>query len=98
MRARRTGSMSGPQAASPQGDKTGKVPCTGPDLVLGLTCLKRLLDRQQITPGEALLQRRAQQIGWMERRDRADLARAGVEREPASARALDAFLHAEQRL
>ena len=59
---------------------------------------QRLLDREKIAPGEALLQRRAQQIGRMEGRDGADLARAGMEVEPAPARALDAFLDAEQRL
>src|SRR5262245_21883370 len=34
----------------------------------------------------------------MERRDRADLARSGVEIEPAPARTFDALLAAEQRL
>src|SRR5690349_19948080 len=60
--------------------------------------VESFFDRQKVAPGEALLQRRAKQIGRMERRDSLDLARSGVEVEPAPARALDAFLHAEQRL
>src|SRR5216684_2240388 len=43
-----------------------------------LTARQRLLDREKISPGQALLQRLAQEISGMQRRDRPDLARAGV--------------------
>src|SRR6185295_4357729 len=42
-------------------------------------CVQRLLDGEKIAPGEALFQWRTQQIRRMERRDRTDLARAGME-------------------
>src|SRR5262245_63630513 len=57
-----------------------------------------LLDREKIPPGKALLQRLAQEICRMQRRHRADLARAGVKGEPAPARLEDAVLAVEQRL
>src|SRR5882757_6009478 len=57
---------------------------------------ERLLDRQKVSPGEALLQRLAQQIRRMQGRERADLARAGVMGEPASAGLEDAVLGIEQ--
>ena len=47
---------------------------------------QRLFQRQEIAPGETLLQRAAQQKRRMEGRHRADFARAGVVREPAPAR------------
>src|SRR5262249_36307047 len=59
---------------------------------------ERALDREKIPPGEPLLQRLAQEIGGMQRGDGADLARAGVIREEATARSQDAFLDAEQCL
>ena len=59
---------------------------------------ERFLQRQKIAPGEALLQRAAQQESGVECRQRADFARAGIERQPAAARPCDAFLGAEQRL
>src|ERR1700738_655017 len=60
--------------------------------------VQRLLDREEIAPREAFLERRAQQIGRMEGRECADLARAGWIGEPAAARALDPLPGAEQRL
>src|SRR5262249_32581148 len=59
---------------------------------------QRLFDREKIPPGKALLQRLAQEISGMQRRHRADLARAGVKGEPAPARLEDAVLAVEQRL
>src|SRR5215472_13447199 len=64
-------------------------------LLLGRECL---LDREKIPPGKAFLQRLAQQICGMQRRHRADLARAGVKGEPTPARLEDAVLAVEQRL
>ncbi len=59
---------------------------------------QRLLDRQEIPPGQPLLQRLAQQIGRMQRGGGADFTAAGVEREPAPARLEDSVAAAEQRL
>ena len=59
---------------------------------------QRLFDREEIAPGETLLERTAQQKSRVKGRHGADLARAGVEGEPAPARLGDAFLDAKQRL
>src|SRR5262245_18752223 len=58
---------------------------------LSLGSAQRLPDLQKILPDLPLRQRLPQQIGRVQGRDRFDLARAGVEREPAPARAHDAF-------
>src|SRR5215212_5901179 len=57
-----------------------------------------LLDRQEIAPGEPLLQRTAQQERRVISRNSADFTLAGMERKPASARPRDSFLGAEQSL
>src|SRR5215467_12285773 len=57
---------------------------------------QRLADCQKIPPREPLLERRAQQIGRMERRNGADFARAGMIVAPAAARSADAVRDAEQ--
>src|SRR6266699_2946776 len=95
MRARRAASKSigAPRGRTLNGDRAWKVPRIG---LSGLA--ERLFEREEIAPGEAFFQGRAQQVCGMERGDRADFARAGVEAEPAPARALDPFLDAEQRL
>src|SRR3954449_2850852 len=59
---------------------------------------QRLFDCQKIPPGKALLHRLEQQIGGMQRGNRADLTRAGMERQPASAGLKDTVLAVEQRL
>src|SRR5262245_27372079 len=59
---------------------------------------QRLLQRQEIAPGEALLQRAAQQERRMEGRERAQLAGPGLERIPTPARFGNAFADIEQRL
>src|SRR5208282_6649283 len=59
---------------------------------------ERLFDRQKIAPRQPFLQRAAQQKGGMVGRQRADLAAAGVEFEPAAARSCDPFLGLEQSL
>src|SRR5947207_11856228 len=97
-RARRMGSK--PMAATLAADTFGRTQHSGPagNRLCGKFSRERLLDRQEIAPCEALLQRLAQQIGRVERRDRADLARAGVECEPAAAGLEDTLARAEQRL
>src|SRR4051812_38907907 len=57
-----------------------------------------LLDRQEIAPGEPLLQRAAQQEGRVIGRHGANLTPPGVEGEPAAARFGDPFLGGEQGL
>jgi len=57
-----------------------------------LAFAQRLFYREEIAPGKAFFQRRAQQKGRMEGRDGPDLARAGVEIEPFPARLLDPLL------
>src|SRR3984957_4878440 len=59
---------------------------------------QRLLDREEIPPRQPLLQRAAQQECRMKGGECADFARPGVVGKPASARAGNAFLDAEQRL
>src|SRR5258708_35258894 len=59
---------------------------------------ERLLDGEEITPHEALLDRGAQEIGGVESRHGADFAPPGVKGVPAPARTFDAVLDAEQRL
>ena len=68
------------------------------DQLRGGRLAQRFLDREEVTPGEALLQRAAQQEGRVKRRHGADFALSGIEGEPAPARLGDAFLDAEQRL
>jgi hypothetical protein len=53
-------------------------------------------DGQEIPPGKALFERRAQQVGRVEGGDGADVAGAGVIGAPASAELADAVGHAEQ--
>src|SRR3954454_13496160 len=57
-----------------------------------------LLDRQEIAPGEPLLQWAAQQEGRVIGRHGADVPPPGVEGEPAAARFGDPFLGRKQRL
>src|SRR5262245_11659863 len=72
-----------------------RLPSLGADQPL---LRQRLPDSQKSPPGKALLQRLAQQISGMQRGNRADLARAGVERQPTSAGLEDTVLAVEQRL
>src|ERR671911_383587 len=58
--------------------------------------VERAAQRAQIAPGEPLLERAAQEIGGVERRERADLALAKPVGEPAPAGAQDAVLDPEQ--
>jgi len=64
----------------------------------GSSLRQRLGDRAEILPGHPLVGRRAQQIGRVEGRDRADLAAAGVVVEPFAAGAHDAFAGCQQGL
>src|SRR6476646_2731502 len=57
-----------------------------------------LFDRQKLAPRETFLQRLAQQIRRMQRRDRPDLARSGLVGEPASAGFEDSIPDIEQGL
>src|SRR3954453_15729943 len=57
--------------------------------------VERAAKRAEVAPGEPLLQRAAQEVGRVERRERADVAPRPVG-EPASAAAQDALLDAEE--
>src|SRR5262249_16638420 len=59
---------------------------------------QRLFDREKIPPGKTLLQRLAQEISRMQRRYRADLARAGLKRKPTPTGLEDTVFAVEQRL
>src|SRR4051794_2648545 len=63
-----------------------------------LTLFQRLPDGLQVSPRQTLLQRLAQQVGRVQGRNRADLARAGVVLAPAAPGPGDPVLQAQQRL
>src|SRR5262245_26557004 len=68
--------------------------------LIGISPLTRqcFFDRQKIPPGKPLLQGLAQEISGMQRRNRANLARTDVKREPAATRLQDTLFAVEQRL
>jgi hypothetical protein len=80
------------------GAARGGVSCNPGACRPGRNTSHQLLDRQEIAIDQPLRRRRAQQIGRVEGGERLDLARAGVELEPAAARLGDAFGNTEQRL
>src|ERR1700753_725510 len=57
---------------------------------------QRILQQQQVAPGEPLLQRLAQKVGRVESRHRLDLAASGIEVAPLAAEFEDALPVAHQ--